>query len=181
MKKNMIWYGLAAFIVLILGFILYMIYPTTVNFAVEGVKYRLGAENQNILKPVTIQVKGTMQKSLTGAKTFKGTLYIEGEEIPTAAEQKELIIEFDPKGQGYLAFPNPPTYKPPNLSYGMSYINSDFTQISITVHEKDLLNPGAGHWNSGDGLMIAAPAQNRADALHISNELMKPFLPSPLE
>jgi len=181
MKRNIIWYGIAVYIVLIIVFILYMIFPTKVDLTVEGVKYRLGTENRNILKPVTIQVNGTLHKSLTGTRTFKGTLYIEGEEIPTAAEQKELTIEFDPKAQGYLAFPNPPTYKPPYLSFGMIYINNDFSQISITVHDKDLLNPGVGQWNSDDGFMIAAPAQNRAEALHISNELMKPTLSFSLE
>lgn len=163
-------------LVLIIAFVLYYIYPKKINHDVVGIKYQLGADHQDFAKLVTIQVKGTLQNSLTGTKTFKGTIGIEGEDIPTPEEQKQLAITFDNRNLGILMHPNPPNYKPPYLSFGAIYINDDFSQFSINISVKDELNPGYRHWNSGDGFIISAPAQNRSQALKVSNEVMKPSI-----
>lgn len=42
--------------------------------------------------------------------------------------------------------------------------------------EKDISDSSRSGWNSGDGLMISAPAKTRQEALAISNFLMKDIL-----
>ncbi|ABR48037.1 hypothetical protein Amet_1871 [Alkaliphilus metalliredigens QYMF] len=52
-----------------------------------------------------------------------------------------------------------------NIS-GWVFINDNFDEFAIIFSA----------WSPTDGIVIAAPAENRAEALNVSNELMKDFL-----
>jgi hypothetical protein len=54
--------------------------------------------------------------------------------------------------------------------YGSMFTNHRFNEFTILEYQAN-----AG-WNSGHGLTISAPAKSRAEALKLSNQLMKPYL-----
>ena len=58
-------------------------------------------------------------------------------------------------------------------SYGDMYINQMMKEFTICILEEDKQNKGGKTWTPIDGLMVSAPANNRAEALEISNKLMK--------
>ncbi|MDT8858862.1 hypothetical protein N0O92_01380 [Alkalihalobacillus sp. MEB130] len=51
--------------------------------------------------------------------------------------------------------------------------------MTVALYDQQIENGTV--WDGEQGWMIAAPAATRAEALHISNALMKGFLPEPLE
>lgn len=63
------------------------IIPKQYTVNLEGVKYQLGTENNHFTKPITIRIDGKLQQSLTGTKTFKGTIDIDGEKIPVPEDK----------------------------------------------------------------------------------------------
>lgn len=174
-KKIIIVLSIVSVLVLSLIALILYLYPKSYSFRVEGIKYQLGIENKDFVKPVTIDLKGTLEKSITGIETFKGTIAIEGESITTANESRELEIDFDTRGGGLMYyFQN--EWNPPLLIYGTMFIGKDLSEFTITVWIRDEPNSGSGSWSGGDGFMISAPAHNRDEALAISNRLMKTFL-----
>ncbi|ALC91638.1 hypothetical protein AM500_18985 [Bacillus sp. FJAT-18017] len=58
-------------------------------------------------------------------------------------------------------------------TYGILYINNDFSELTIIVHE--LVESGRDNasykWDPEDGLLISGPATNRKEAINISNKL----------
>jgi hypothetical protein len=144
----------------------------------KGLKYQLGSENNHFTKPVTISIDGKLLKSITGIKTFIGTINIEGENIPVPEDQRELEINFQPDGAGHIVYGYFENGRPGTYSYGTLYVNKDFSKVTVATFEKDGVDRSSGSWTSEDGFMITAPAGNRAEALKISNELMKDYLKS---
>lgn len=76
------------------------------------------------------------------------------------------------KGEGFLLvyhWPEDGTIG--TYSLGTLYAADDFRQITLTLfeHGEDRLS---GHWSGGDGLMLTAPAKDRMEAIHLTNELM---------
>jgi len=72
-----------------------------------------------------------------------------------------------------LTYPFIENGKPRIYSQGTLFVNDDFSKIAIALieHEAD-----QGHWGADDGLMIAAPALNREEAVVLSNEVMREYL-----
>jgi hypothetical protein len=67
---------------------------------------------------------------------------------------------------------------PQMYPYGIIFINKDFSKVSIMKYQddKDGADTSTRGWGAEDGLMISAPANNRKQALEISNELMGKYL-----
>lgn len=148
-------------------------FPKHYTVNLEGVKYQLGAENNHFTKPVTIHIDGKLHQSLTGSKTFKGTIDIDGERVPVPEDQRALVINFLDNGAGTIVYGYIENGRPGLYSYGVLYTNSNFSEVTITTFQEDetgLFNRG---WTSENGEMITAPAANRTEALKISNELME--------
>jgi hypothetical protein len=61
-------------------------------------------------------------------------------------------------------------------SYGDMFSNKGMKEFTICILEEDKQRKGGKTWSPVDGLMISAPASNRAEALEISNNLMKDVL-----
>lgn len=180
MKKNSIVISIIGIFVLILVSILYYTYPNPYTFSVEGVKYQLGNDNKDYIRPVTIEVVGTLQRSLTGVKTFKGKINIEGETLPIPEHERKLTITFGKNTPGLMIYNSYEKDTPPFYTYGDIYINNDFSEISICVYQHEGSDPAklaSGSWSGVDGLVISAPAHNRAEGLAISSELMKKLWP----
>jgi len=145
----------------------------TVNL--EGVKYQLGAENNHFAKPLTILIDGKLHRSLTGSKTFKGTIDIDEEIIPVPDEQRGLEINFLDNGRGIIVYGYIENGRPGLYSYGVLYTNSNFSEVTIATFQEDETDPTSRGWTSENGHMITAPAANRTEALKISNVLMRDY------
>jgi hypothetical protein len=135
--------------------------------------YQLGEENRDYAKPVAVSVKGQMKRSIVGVRTFTGVIDIEGEYIPVPEKNRELKLTLSNNDGAYLHYSYIQNGQLKSFTYGNLFVNDDFSKIAITKYTKT--DPNNFGWNSGDGYMISAPAQNRDDALGISNELLKDY------
>lgn len=155
--------------------------PKRINYELDGIKYQLGAGNETLAEPVKVRIDGYLNKSLTGALSFKGEIDLEGYPPPVPEENRRLSISFDKRHSGLVVYH---TVKDGNLigySLGILHINDDMSQVSVSLYKEDPKDPSRKSWSGDDGLMISAPAQSREEALDLSNELMRPMLMRPLE
>lgn len=164
--------GAAVFLVIMFASI--QLLPKSYSVTLEGVKYRLGAENEASLEPVAIHMYGTMKRSLTGKGMFKGTIDVVGEILPVPADKRKLKINFNRDHSGQIIYGYYEDGQPWVYSYGVIYVNNDLSKITIAVFDKD--EAGGGGWTGADGLMITAPADDRTNALKVANELMNDVL-----
>lgn len=163
--------------VALITFIVISIYPQTIHLHAQGIKYRLGAEHTGDEKSVAIDMNGTVYTSLTGNKRFVGTISIEGEEIPVPENQRQLEINLGKDLSGVMLYQYNEDEGIGHFLYGTIFVNRSFREVTITVMDQYSAegNQG-GNWSGGDGLMISVPASDRAEALRISNRLMKDYL-----
>lgn len=171
--------GLSILIISIafLAFTLISIYPQTTHLHAQGIKYRLGEEHIGEEKSIAIDMKGTVYTSLTGNKRFVGTITIEGEEIPVPENQRQLEINLGKDLSGIMLYQYNEDEGISHFLYGTIFVNRSFREVTITVMDRYSAegNQG-GNWSGDDGLMISVPASDRAEALRISNHLMKDYL-----
>jgi len=163
---------LAAFTILLV--MLY--YPKDISINTEGIKYQLGNENRDTVKTIKIEINGKLYRSITGNKSFVGTIYLEGEGIPVPIEHRGLNIKFGTELQGGINyFYYDELSKPKTFTLGGIYINEDFSEFTIFTYDRSN-GSTQGSWSADNGYMISAPAKDRDEALKISNELMKNIL-----
>ena len=148
--------------------------PKEIDQAFDGIAYGVGSKSNQINKEVTITIKGKFYRKIFNHDRFKGTIAIKGD-VPTnlILDRKQVEVVFLDNG-GSLLYGN--------SSYGILYINKDFSELSIIVYE--FIESGRGNpsysWNPEGGLLISGPAKTRKEALNISNELIGDLL-KPLE
>ena len=145
----------------------------SINTTIHGLNFQLGTEHISNVQPETINIKGSLSKSLNGIRTFKGSITFEHDLNPIPKDSGDAIIYFDENGYGpinygYIEKSGTNDAQPKTFSNGVLFANSDFTLITYLPRT----------WNAQDGLMFAGPAPTRQQALIISNELMKKFLKS---
>lgn len=165
-KVVLIWIVVA---VVVVGLIYYFL-PRQIQMEAPGIKYRLGVENQGTVKPVYVHIKGALYRGWLGNRTFRGTLGIEGEELPVSEVNRELEIQLDKNNFGWLHYYNVQDEFLGLYLYGTVTFAKDYSKVTFNIHEKD--SDYSSQWNGEDGLMLSAPASNREEALQISNELM---------
>lgn len=161
------------FSLFVLGLIIFSvvyIYPKNINRSINGVEYKLGSNN---LKPVQIKIKGKLQRSLFGNKTFVGKIEIKGASYPNQDQNRQLTIEFQENGAGYINYAYYKIGSNETHSYGVLFINKDLGNISIQEFKPDI--NGGKSWSGDNGLIISGPASSKKKALEIANELMKNY------
>lgn len=164
---KMTWLIVGGLVLICAGWVIFCTYPRHIALTLEGVEYKLGAPKQGV-RPVTLQLNGTLHRPLWGKRTFDGIVDIKGSTIPNKDNGKTLKIVFNPGLGGEIIYFNWKTMK--FYEYGQLYANKEFNTFTITVYTKE--GKGFG-WNGGNGLMITVPAKTRTQALQISNTLMK--------
>lgn len=162
------------------------LYPKEVNIDAHGIKYRLGNDQIGSEKLVDVKIEGKLYKRISGERRFKGTIDIEDEEIPVPPDQRKLDILIANDGWGAITYPYFTSSKKNDVvdstnihPYGSLFINSDFSKITILLSDQngDESDGNIGEsWNNENGYMITAPANNRVEAIRLSNELMEQFL-----
>lgn len=166
MKKILLF--MAAVIVIAVGWYVIYTYPKHISKSLSGVEFRSGKPNEEIT-PVTIQVNGTLQRSIRGILTFQGTIKLDGNTQDNPDNNRQLTVHFNgPGGMGFMSYGYYTNGTPVAHGYGNIFINGNFGEFVILESK--------GGWTTTDGLTIAAPASTRSQAVSISNELMKGFL-----
>lgn len=172
LRKKVIWLLLLGVFLAGITAGIWLYLPHKVDVRLEGVKYRLGTENISEVESATIHIEGTIRRTLKGHRQFQGTLELAGEPMPVPKEQMTNRTFTARKGGGFLLvyqWFEEGTIE--SFSLGTLYANDDFRQITLTLfeHQED---SQSWHWRGGDGLMLTAPAKDRTEAIHLTNELM---------
>ncbi|MDA8204929.1 MAG: hypothetical protein M0Z36_02600 [Thermaerobacter sp.] len=159
------WMVVAGSALVLLGLYVFRTYPRSVAVTLHGVQYKLGTPKQGVT-PVTLTLHGTRERSMFGPETFHGIVDIYGATMPDRTNGKYLTIPFEPHFGGLLVY-----YSRSNQfrEYGAIYPNGSFTKLVVQEWQHS-------SWSGADGLVVAAPARTRAQALRLSNKLMKSFL-----
>lgn len=154
------------FIITFIFLIIFYCYPRKLYSECSGIIYRLGDSNYS--DDIKINLDGYYSKGLFTGDIFEGAITI-GEKKLT-----KINMKFDKFKRGHLFCydENIGEY----ISYGDLFSNNRMKDFTIIVIEKDGKSKGSGSWTGKDGLMISAPANNRDEALEISNKLMKDVL-----
>ena len=151
----------------VLGVLLIMqIYPRNVAISLKGVEYRLGAPQTGV-RPITLSLHGVFSPSLFGSPTFSGVIDVRGS-VPRDRlnGQTEQITFADHAGSILSSYARAGVIH--DYLFGSLFPNARFTQFALLVRDPN------GTWSTGNGLMIAAPARTRRQALRLSNALLKP-------
>ncbi|MBD3918459.1 hypothetical protein H8B09_06810 [Paenibacillus sp. PR3] len=172
MRKKALWLLIIGVLVTAIAYGLWRYSAREVDVRLEGLKYRLGTINASEVEPATIQIEGTVRRTLSGKREFRGTVEIEGESIPVKKEIVKNLTFSARKGEAFhLIYP---WYDGEGNMYsfqlGDLYANDDFSQVTLTLY--DQREDGSRYWGGDDGLMLTAPAKDRTDAVRLANKLM---------
>ncbi|MCM3127483.1 hypothetical protein ACFQ3J_12615 [Paenibacillus provencensis] len=170
--------GIAIWVTGVLILVVYLIYPLfpkKIHVDVQGVKYRLGSPS--IEKPVQVQVNGEIDTTFLGKRTFEGEIEIEGEVNPISKESKYTLqlSELDYSGMIMYHYPyrdEAGDQHAGSFMYGLLNQQNDFQQGAIQVNQQK--EEGASAWSGENGYVIAYPANDRAEALALTNEILLP-------
>jgi hypothetical protein len=145
-------------------------------FYLDGLAYQLGEANMSKAKPVVLVIEGRLKRSLFGNPSFKGEIFVEGEQIPVPWDQREVSIRFDGDGYAPLSYFTVMDGSPACYTYGNLFVNRDFSAFTISKFARDTPDSSHAGWSSEDGFMVTAPAATRAEAIELSNELMRSIM-----
>ena len=139
--------------------------PKLVKVEYQGIYYQLG--NQNTEEEIPVIFDGYLTRGLWLEDSFQGTITV-GEEILNKVDIRlpkdspSVIIYYDEATKDYV-------------SYGSLYTRDIKKSLTINIFQYDKSTDSDG-WSSADGYMLSAPAEDRREALELSNQLMKGHL-----
>jgi hypothetical protein len=152
-------------------FSVWYFYPKTYSEMLHGVYYHLG--NEEVFETIELHIDGKLQNHITGKKTFDGEVSWKGNGVPLLSNNDKLKLYYESGKIGIIA-----TYFSEGEGgvavaegdiYGMVYINEDFSEFMLRVYSKDTVT------DNNDEFMITAPANSRAEALDITERLLKDY------
>lgn len=161
------------FIVLAVSYIVYT-YPRHLVKEFDGILYRIGQSNKEYSNKVEIRFSGVYSKDFIFGNDFKGDIFINGSRVNVNE------VRFDKYNRGPLGkyYDN---NKGENVSVSMIIMDSNFSKFIIAVD--DLFSKTEDSkiygWSTNDGLVIAAPANNRIEASNITKEIFSNYLGIP--
>jgi hypothetical protein len=127
----------------------------------EGIEFKSG--DGSFEEKISVKIEGWYSKKLRGHE-FKGSMFINDNQL------HEVNLKFDKYGNSSII-----SYREDKGEYdffGELFVDGHFEKLAICVFEKDIEKASASHWSSKGGLVIAAPAGNRDEALKIATELI---------
>lgn len=152
-----------AFLLVVIFFVYF--FPRKLNKVYNGVRYRLGTSEE--FEDVKISIDGYLSKGLFKGDKFEGIITVGEKQL------SKLDMRFDRRGSAVLFYYDDNTGD--YTAYGTIFTNNMKKEFTITVLEKDE-EEGQKLWSGKDGLMIAASARNRDEAIDLSNKLMDEVL-----
>ncbi len=162
MGKQKRFIGYTLIIVLVIIFFVY-IYPKKIDREINAIMYRLGDSHYS--ENIQVDINGYFSKGLLKGDRFEGVMTI-GENKLT-----KINLRFDKFNRGLLFCYDENTGD--YTSYGDMYSDQMMKEFTICILEEDIQGKGGKTWSPIDGLMVAAPANNRVEAIDMSNKLMK--------
>lgn len=144
---------------------LYYRTPKLVKIEYQGIYYQLG--NPEMTEEIPVVFDGYLTRGLWLEDSFQGMITI-GEatlnkvDIRLPKDGPSVILYYDDATKDYV-------------TYGALYTKDIKKSFTIIVHQYDK-ETDSDSWSSADGYMISAPAQDRTEALELSNQLMKDVL-----
>lgn len=160
-RKNVILFSTVLILLLVLGASILYIYPRNIGVNYNGIKYQ--AKSTDSATSVNIKIEGNLRKKLfnKGSK-FYGKIIIDN----ITFEYTEWPLYFDKRNVGLLEYREADNMK----TFGQIITSNSFKTFTLEVFKTQ---NGGYSWNSGDGWLISAPANNRNEAVEISNVLLK--------
>jgi len=149
-------------IVLIIASVVFFI-PEKINKEYSAVMCRLGDPDYS--ENLIIKIHGEVS-SVFGKRTFKGIIDIGDTQMSFEK------LQFDRFGRASLFYYDKTAKY--YLSYGDFVSQNMATGFTICVLER--IDDRSSSWSCMDGLIISAPANNRAEAVDIFNKLMEHIL-----
>lgn len=166
MRKNIKKIIIYAFIVLFIMISIIYFYPRKISREYNGLMYRLGDSDYS--ESIKISIDGYLSKGIIKGDKFAGMINIGDVQL------QKIKMRFDNVGRGVIFYYEESTgmYN----SYGDMFTANQLKEFTICVLEDDEQRSGGKSWIEKDGLMISAAADNRVEALEISNRLMRDVL-----
>ncbi|MDF2941756.1 MAG: hypothetical protein K0S01_614 [Herbinix sp.] len=137
-----------------------------INTNIQGIQSRIGDNAYS--EEVSITVVGVYKQFLIKKDTFEGTITID--KYPSTMNASPVRAVFY-DGYSDLAYFDTRGSIVSFVSLGGFTCTPDFSKLLIIVSEP--IEANTKSWNSKDGLFIAAPAKDHADALKLTKELSK--------
>ncbi len=147
-----------------------------VDTNIEGIQYRINDPGYE--ERVTIKISGVYKESLFQDSTFTGKIQISNHDF---TQNYNADIKFN-GDFSYVTYYN---YGDKNFDHmketgvveipitlGQICTSKSFKQILLTVFEENIDASGSG-WSAENGVVICAPATNRADAVKLAEKLSK--------
>jgi len=164
-SKNIILFSTIFILLLVLGASILYIYPRNISVNYNGIKYQCGSTDNST--SVNIKIEGSLRKKLFGKSSkFYGKIIIDDINF----EYTEWPLYLDKKNVGLLEYREADNMK----TFGQVITSNSFKTFTLEVFKTQ---KGGYSWNSGDGWLISAPANNRNKAVEISNVLLKKLHP----
>lgn len=151
-------------------------HPRQIVQNIEAVEFQLGKNAEQTIMPVRIEIDGHLIRSITGAKHFDGSIQLFSDDKRLTDEKSYTQIVFNLSGGGVLVYDETANGVPKLNSYGLIFIDKDFSSVTIAKHVTENGETNTKSWEATRGMMIAGPASSREEGLRVSNTLMADFL-----
>src|SRR5690606_2590356 len=161
MIKKLLRAGILSLIIILVAFVTYYFWPKQYDFTLPGVIYQLGEENVDYSVHTSIVVEGTLTRSLTGDRTFRGKIEIVDDSMYDSEKVKLIDLKFfrNTNNSALIQYQNVGKFLQTS-ALGTIYINNDFSKMAITRFV-DIEGTHSQTWSGNDGFMFAAPATTR--------------------
>lgn len=151
-------------------------HPRQIVQNIEAVEFHLGKNADQAIMPVRIEIDGYLTRSITGKKHFNGTIKLFSGDKQLTDEKSYTQIVFNLSGGGALVYDETANGVPKLNSYGLIFIDKDFSSVAIAKHVTENGETNTKSWETTRGMMIAGPSSSREEGLRVSNALMADFL-----
>ncbi|MDF2804357.1 MAG: hypothetical protein K0S61_4262 [Anaerocolumna sp.] len=132
-----------------------------IKYTYDGIKYQ--SNNLNSSVPLSVEIDGIYRKGYFGnSDFFKGKIIVNGELCYNDFLYRSQEFAFNKYKMSQLES---------NSFKGHFFINDMFEEITIEIHNFE--NPELPKFNYNNGWLIAAPAQDREQAINVSNKLIQ--------
>lgn len=150
--------------ILIIGSYIGYTFPRSLNKEFNGIQFRIGESDKEYLDIVKIKFDGAFSKNFIFGNTFNGNIYINDSQLG------EYELKFDKFNRAILHSQQNKLLGD-NLEPTMLIIDSGFNSLIICISELVLSSHSSKSygWSIYDGLVIAAPAENRDEAANITS------------
>ena len=151
------------------------IWPKEVNMEFDGIMYEEG--NPSVYETTTIELSGHLNKRMFGGERFLGKIKIEKMDVSEEWKNQTVRVNFNTRGMGVLQYLDDSTGEYNLVPHAYVSIGEKGTSLVLS-----LIGDGDEETHIFAGsTMFAGPASNRAEAVELSNELMRKFLDNELK